>query len=506
MQAKSHTNKLTDTAMDLSACELFCSNEKYLLLNVNNSKFISLEDKTYKIIKQLKEGKAPAEVFMEYPEELQKKLNDHVGQLLRDKKLDTGRRDFSREAVDYISKLHLLKSSVAEGMFILCQDCNLACKYCYGGESGSYGGARERMTKEVAIQGLKFMLENKGVFKTQKVSLFGGEPLLNFDVIKEMYSYWQQVKTDYKDHHLDFVITTNCTLMTPEIARYFHENKFVVIVSLDGPEDVNDKYRRTKNNKGTYHKIMEGIKLLQNHHVPFMIRTTLTANTDLKRIKSYFKENKFETVIFNLADEAMIEKEFEYQFDINDYREYLKQEIDGFKDSIRSIKNNDKQSFETKQVSQVFANKNRKSVYWPFMCGAGWSLLAFDAQGRIYLCPRAVGKEQFHVGNVFEGQNKRKLQEIYRRFIENNKDCNTCWAMNKCKGHCMVIKSDSDGNFSPTPGPICDAYKETVIEEAMLSAEIDQLSKDNKEIIDDIITWYDNDRVIERIGDAWGKS
>ncbi|MFQ6032643.1 MAG: radical SAM protein, partial [Candidatus Zixiibacteriota bacterium] len=159
----------------------------------------------------------------------------------------------------------------------VCHDCNLRCRYCYG-NGGTYGGRKAYMKKEIAEAAVDFLLTNSEAVKKCSIIFFGGEPLLNFELIKRMVEYSeQQAVTAGKRIH--FSLTTNGTLFTRQIIDYLNEKKIGVMVSIDGPKKIQDAMRPCLNGKGSYDIILPGLqRFLESRNGNVSARVTYTPN------------------------------------------------------------------------------------------------------------------------------------------------------------------------------------------------------------------------------------
>ena len=142
-------------------------------------------------------------------------------------------------------------------------DCNLRCKYCFADE-GEYHGARSVMSAEVGMKAIDFVIEKSGPRKNIEVDLFGGEPLMAFDTIKEIVEH-AKVQEKLHNKSIRFTMTTNATLLNDEIMKYMDENMGNIVLSIDGRKSINDKVRVRADGTGSYDRILPNIKKMVRH-------------------------------------------------------------------------------------------------------------------------------------------------------------------------------------------------------------------------------------------------
>ena len=160
----------------------------------------------------------------------------------------------------------------------IAHDCNLGCKYCFAGE-GEYHGDRSLMSFDIGKKAIDFILQNSGNRKNLEVDFFGGEPLMNFEVVKQIVEYARSVEKDY-NKNFRFTITTNGVLLNDEIEQYINENMYNVVLSIDGRKEVNDLMRPARNGKGSYDLILPKYKKIaeSRNQENYYVRGTFTRN------------------------------------------------------------------------------------------------------------------------------------------------------------------------------------------------------------------------------------
>ncbi|PKM79403.1 MAG: hypothetical protein CVU88_05990 [Firmicutes bacterium HGW-Firmicutes-13] len=168
--------------------------------------------------------------------------------------------------------------------FNIAHDCNMSCRYCFAGK-GTFGGLRSMMTKEAAFKGIDFLIQNSGQRKNCEIDFFGGEPLLNFTIIRETVDYARK-EGRKKGKEFKFTLTTNGLLLDEEVMDFVNQEKFSIVLSLDGRREVNDLVRILKDGRGSYDLLADRyISFVEKRrHEDYFIRGTYTRhNLDFSR-------------------------------------------------------------------------------------------------------------------------------------------------------------------------------------------------------------------------------
>jgi uncharacterized protein len=327
--------------------------------------------------------------------------------------------------------------------------CNLSCTYCY--EYGAdkivdteNGTQPKFMTEETARDAVEFMLRESGDSPVAYLTFFGGETLMNFPVLKRTVAYARQRAAE-EGKQVQFSLTTNATLLKPETIEFLAENDIGVTISIDGPPDIQDKFRVFQNGRGSYDLVAPRIKeLLQRHRSrPIGARVTLASGTvDVKRIYQHLTEELgFAEVGFAPATS-------------NPSREHAIPE-GGFTDMLRQFSElaQDFLAAAVEDRPHGFSNVREtleeihKGMSKAFPCGAGLGLMGVSTAGDVALCHRFAGSEAHSLGNVRDGIN-RDAQRAFldRHHIDDKTDCRTCWARPLCAGGCYHEAHTHYGN------------------------------------------------------------
>jgi len=330
----------------------------------------------------------------------------------------------------------------------IAHDCNLACKYCFADEGEYHGQKRELMSLEVGKKAIDFLIDNSGNRVNLEVDFFGGEPLMNFDVVKEIVAYGRSREKE-ANKNFRFTLTTNGVLLNDDIIDFCNKEISNVVLSLDGRKDIHDLMRPTRNGKGSYDVIISKFKnfVEKRGDKSYYVRGTFTRNNldfveDFKHMADLgFKEISIEPVVSpDTCDYAIREEDIEAIC-----KEYDKLALD--------IIERHKQGKPITFFHYMLDLNGGPCVYKRLSgCGSGTEYLAVTPQGELYPCHQFVGIDEFNLGSVFEGINKTELVEDFKLCNVYAKDkCKDCFARFYCSGGCAA-------NSYQFHGSILDAY------------------------------------------------
>jgi len=310
-------------------------------------------------------------------------------------------------------------------------DCNLACSYCFASK-GSYRVAKNLMPGAVAFKAVDFLAANSGNKKNIEIDFFGGEPTLNFQVVKDTVDYSRQV-TERTGKHFHFTITTNGTLLNNDIINYINNHMDNVVISLDGRPEIHNGIRRTANGKETYHTILpDALRLIKTRgQKSYFVRGTFTShNTD------FYKD------VLHLADAGFAEISMEpvvgsgKELHLNN--SHLPEILNSYEQLAGSYLDRIQEGRPFK-----FYHFNVDIYQGPCLakrttaCGAGTEYLAVTPEGDLYPCHQFVGEPAFKMGNLDTGITDDTLGKQFGMVnIFTKETCRTCWAKLFCSGGC----------------------------------------------------------------------
>jgi len=348
---------------------------------------------------------------------------------------------------DYVVDFKKRKTVVKALCLHIAHDCNLACQYCFA-EEGEYHGRRALMSFEVGKKALDFLIANSGNRRNLEVDFFGGEPLMNWEVVKQLVEYGRSKEKEY-NKNFRFTMTTNGVLLNDEIMEYCNREMSNVVLSLDGRKEVNDKMRPFRGGKGSYDLIVPKFQKFAEMRgdKDYYVRGTFTRhNLDFsKDVMEFadlgFRSMSIEPVVAAPEEEYAIREEDLPQI-MEEYdrlaEEYLKRKKEG-------------RGFNFFHFN-IDLNQGPCVAKRLSGCGSGTEYLAVTPWGDLYPCHQFVGQEEFLLGNVDTGVTNERIRDEFKLCNVYAKDkCRDCFARFYCSGGCAA----NSYNFH---GSITDAY------------------------------------------------
>lgn len=404
----------------------------------------------------------------EEKEEVSKALTSQVLDVLSDiEELKENGSLFTQDIYENYIKEFKTRSTVVKALCLhIAHDCNLACRYCFA-EEGEYKGHRELMSYEVGKQALDFLVQNSGNRKNLEVDFFGGEPLMNFQVVKDLVAYGRGLEAIH-NKKFRFTLTTNGVLLNDEIMDFANKEMSNVVLSIDGRKEVNDNMRPSRNGKGSYDLIVPKFQKLakSRNQNNYYVRGTFTHNNldfadDVIHLAELgFQQISVEPVVALPQDSYAITQE-----DLP----VLFAEYDKLASYMVARKKDGKEfNFFHFMIDLTGGPCVAKRLSG---CGSGTEYLAVTPWGDLYPCHQFVGIDEFLMGNVFEGVKNTALREEFKVCNVYAKDkCKDCFAKFYCSGGCAAnsYKFHNDINDAYDIG--CELQKKRVECSIMIKA------------------------------------
>ena len=461
-----------------------------IVLDVNSGSVHVVDDVVYDLIPVVEEilcGKfgtaaAPENVSEWEQLQLQEELAE---QILKNSKL-TGSEDI-QEAIEEILELRAAgllytddiyeqyveefktRETVVKALCLnIAHDCNLRCKYCFADE-GEYHGRRALMSLEVGKAALDFLVRNSGNRRNLEVDFFGGEPLMNWDVVKQTVAYGRSIEKQY-NKNFRFTITTNGTLLNDEILDYVNQEMGNIVLSIDGRKEVNDKMRPRKGGQGCYDEIVPKFQKVaeSRHQLRYFVRGTFTHNNldfaeDVKHLADLgFKQISMEPVVAKPQDWYAIQEE-----DIP------------------------KLAAQYDDLAKFYLERHRQGKGFNFFhfnidldggpcvakrlsgCGSGCEYLGVTPWGDLYPCHQFVGDEKFIMGNVYEGITRPDIQQEFKQSnVYARPECQKCFARYYCSGGCSANAYNFNGNINTVYRQGCELQRKRIECAIMIKAAL----------------------------------
>ena len=337
-------------------------------------------------------------------------------------------------------------------------NCNLKCKYCFARE-GTFGGDRLNMTPQVGKAAIDFVVAASQKRKNIEIDFFGGEPLLNFDTVKEIIDYALSLEEE-NNKHFNFTLTTNGILLDDEKLEYINKNIDNIVLSIDGRRETNDKMRKKYDGTGCYDTIL-----------PKFIKTAESRNQDRYYVRgTYTAENlDFSQDVLHLADKGFRQISVEPVVASDGCGYELKQEhLEKLYSEYENLAQEYIKRFDTDKWFNFFHFmvdlEQGPCVYKRLAgCGAGHEYVAVTPTGDIFPCHQFADKEELKLGNVYDGVLKNDISDTFKNSnIYTKSDCTDCWAKFYCSGGCPANAYNFNADINKPYKIACDLEKKRV--------------------------------------------
>ena len=336
--------------------------------------------------------------------------------------------------------------------------CNLNCSYCFASQ-GKYHGERALMSLEVGKRALDFLIENSGTRRNLEVDFFGGEPLMNWDVVKQLVAYAREQEKIH-NKHFRFTLTTNGVLLDDEVTEFANRECHNVVLSLDGRKEVHDRLRKTINGKGSYDTIVPKFQkfVKARGDKGYYVRGTFTHNN-----------TDFTNDIFHMADLGFTELSMEpvvcapgeeYALTEEDLPVLFEQYEILAKEMLRREREGRPFTFYHYMLDLTGGPCIYKRISG---CGSGTEYLAVTPWGELYPCHQFVGDPKYSMGNIWDGVTNKALQDEFKLCnVYARPDCKDCWAKLYCSGGCAANAYHATGSITGTYHYGCELFKKRI--------------------------------------------
>ena len=339
-------------------------------------------------------------------------------------------------------------------------DCNLRCKYCFADEGKYHTEKRELMTAETGKRAMDYLVEHSGHRRNLEVDFFGGEPLMNFEVVKEVVEYARELE---KKHNkvFRFTVTTNGILLDEKKLEYINENMSNIVLSIDGRKEVNDRMRYRADGSGSYDKI-----------VPIFQKVAESRNQDNYYVRGTFtRENlDFSKDVIHLADlgfkqisiePVVCREETDYSLREEDLPKIFNEYESLVKEYVKRIKEGNGFNFFHFMIDLEEGPCIIKRLSG---CGCGCEYLAVAPNGDVYPCHQFVGSEEYKMGSLYDsnGLNKELRSTFEKCNVYTKPDCDSCFAKFFCSGGCIANACLINGDMNKPHKLSCQMMKKRV--------------------------------------------
>lgn len=352
-----------------------------------------------------------------------------------------------------------LKAKTAGVIKALClhvaHSCNLNCSYCFASQ-GKYKGERSLMSFEVGKQALEFLIANSGTRRNLEVDFFGGEPLLNFDVVKKLVEYARSIEKEH-NKNFRFTLTTNGVLIDDDVIDFANREMSNVVLSLDGRKEIHDRFRVDYAGNGSWEQIVPKFQKLvkaRNGKNYYMRGTFTHANPDfLNDIRQMldlgFNELSMEPVVCSKGDPSELTQEDKAVV------------FDQYEKLAELMLKHDEEGKPFTFYHYMIDLTGGPCIYKRISgCGSGTEYMAVTPSGDLYPCHQFVGEEKFKLGDVWNGVSNIAIQnEFMECNVYSRDECRNCWAKLYCSGGCAANAYHSTGSVKGVYKYGCDLFR-----------------------------------------------
>ena len=366
---------------------------------------------------------------------------------------------FSEDAYEQLAYDYKNNSNVIKALCLhIAHTCNLNCSYCFASQ-GKYHCDRALMTFEVGKQAFDFLIANSGTRKNLEVDFFGGEPLMNFEVVKQLVAYARSIEKE-KGKNFRFTLTTNGVLLDDDVTDFLNREMNNVVLSLDGRKEVHDHFRRDYAGNGSYDRIVPNFQRFVEKRggKGYYVRGTYThENTDftndiLHMADLGFRELSMEPVVCPPGDPyALTEDDLPVLME-----QYEKLSLE----MLRREKKGEGFTF----YHYMLDLKNGPCIYKRITgCGSGTEYMAVTPWGELFPCHQFVGDPKYSLGNIWDGVTNKAVQDEFRHCnAYARKECKDCWARLYCSGGCAANAYHATGSISGVYEYGCELFKKRI--------------------------------------------
>lgn len=427
-----------------------------IVLDVNSGAVHVVDDTAYDVI-ALWETHTEDEIIeklkSEYEERELREAVREVASLIEEDALFT-----KDEYEDYITDFKQRKTVVKALCLHIAHDCNLKCRYCFA-EEGEYHGKRALMPFETGKAALDFLIANSGSRKNLEVDFFGGEPTLNFQVVKELVAYGREQEKIH-NKNFRFTLTTNGVLLNDEIMEFANKEMANVVLSIDGRKEVNDKMRPFANGSGSYDLIVPKFQKFADsrNQTNYYVRGTFTHhNPDFSKDVLHLADLGFKQIS---VEPVVAQEEDDYAIREEDLPKLFEEYDSLAAEMVKRHKHGDDFHFFHFMIDLEGGPCVAKRLSG---CGSGTEYLAVTPWGDLYPCHQFVGNEKFYMGNVTDGIVNTELSDEFKSCnVYAKKKCRECFARFYCSGGCAANAYNFHGDIKEAYDIGCALQKKRV--------------------------------------------
>lgn len=438
---------------------VFTCNERHILLDVNSGAIHLLDEAAVGLVNKIIENQGWLEVnFGDLPFSPET-ITETLGELQA--AFEEGSLFSVAQEVD----LDFSNMAVKALCLNVAHACNMRCTYCFA-HQGDFGLQKGLMPWATAKAAVDFLLAQSETVRTLEIDFFGGEPLLNWDVVKRTVTYGRQLEVK-TGKQFNFTLTTNGLLLDDAIMDFIVANRIGMILSLDGRPAIHDAQRKLNNGEGSYDKVVPRFQaMVRKNPISYYLRGTFTRhNLDFTQDVAHIIQSGFDAVSLEPAigpDRSLTIQEEDLPAVLAEYETLTRFLLNDYKNGGHGS----------------FFHYNLNLQQGPCLakrysgCGAGVEYLAITPEGDIYPCHQLIGQQSFYLGNV----SSTSLNKIIKDgFADNNlagkAECQSCWARYYCGGGCHANNYFANGTLSRPASLSCRMHRKRIEQAIYLDIE-----------------------------------
>lgn len=439
-----------------------------IVIDVNSGAIHVVDDMTYDMI-EMYENSDKESIFAEMAKRYPEQQDDIVECWDEMQELIAAEELFTKDSYEpYITDFAKRPTVVKALCLHIAHDCNLACQYCFA-EEGEYHGKRELMSYEVGKKALDFLVANSGNRRNLEVDFFGGEPLMNFQVVKDLVAYGRSLEKEH-DKNFRFTLTTNGVLLDDDIMEFANKEMGNVVLSIDGRKEVHDRMRPFRKGAGSYDLIVPKFQKFaeSRHQDKYYVRGTFTHNNldfskDVLHLADLgFKQISVEPVVAQDTDSYAIREE--------DLPQLMEEYENLALEMVRRHGTEEDFNFFHFMIDLEGGPCVAKRLSG---CGSGTEYLAVTPTGDLYPCHQFVGNTDFLMGNVDNGVVNTELRDEFKSCnVYAKEKCRECFARFYCSGGCAANSYNFHGDIHNAYDIGCALQKKRVECAIMIKAAL----------------------------------
>ncbi len=447
-----------------------------IVLDVNSGSVHVVDELVYDVIALLNQNKEQEEILSllsdKYAKEDLREAMEECGQLEQEGVL------FSKDVYENAILDYKARKTVVKALCLhIAHDCNLACRYCFA-EEGEYHGRRALMSYEVGKKALDFLIANSGSRRNLEVDFFGGEPLMNWQVVKDLVAYGRE-QEKLHDKKFRFTLTTNGVLLNQEVMDFCNQEMGNVVLSIDGRKEVHDFMRPFRGGKGSYDRILPKFKAFADsrNQENYYVRGTFTHyNLDFSQDVLHLADLGFKQVS---VEPVVAPEDADYALKPEDLPKILSEYDKLAAEMVKREKEGRGFTF----FHYMLDLTGGPCVYKRLSgCGSGTEYLAVTPWGDLYPCHQFVGNEAFLMGNVDQGITRTDLVDEFKCCnVYTKEKCRNCFAKFYCSGGCAANSYNFHGTIQDAYDLGCELERKRVECAIMIQAALAQEEDEKNE-------------------------